>query len=161
MQERITFFDQVYGIGLRIAAGSGRSWMDQPGGDPQHAHCQIDLPGDTLLPSTDLKQRLTSGVFFLAWDDVLRFADELTDLAVAPSAETASLGDRSTRLSVRIRPDGRLRAEAVIAQGHHVAITVRCQTLWDWHFGVREDLPALAARLRSAVSKTRPPNRQM
>jgi hypothetical protein len=59
-------------------------------------------------------------------------------------------------VKIRMRRDGRLRAETAFTQGHHVKITLRCQTLWDWHFGVRDDLPALADQVRTAVQLTRP-----
>jgi hypothetical protein len=54
-----------------------------------------------------------------------------------------------------MRRDGRLRAETAFTQGHHVTVTLRCQTLWDWYFGMRDDLPLLAHRIRT-VSRTRP-----
>jgi hypothetical protein len=34
VSERIMLFDPLHGLGLTIAAGSGRSWMEQPGGHP-------------------------------------------------------------------------------------------------------------------------------
>jgi hypothetical protein len=55
-----------------------------------------------------------------------------------------------------MRRDGRLRAETAFTKGYDVTITLRCQTLWDRHFGVRDDLPALADQVRTAVQLTRP-----
>jgi hypothetical protein len=182
MAERMTFFDPVHGIGLRIDAGSGRSWIDEPHGDPTHAHCRLDVPRDTLLATPDTlpasataaasaaasataaaaaaaepERRPTSGTFLIAWGDLLRFADHLTDLGSTDQEGTARLGDRFTAVSIHVRGDGRLQAETTFTQGHHVTMTLRCQTLWDRHFGVREELPALGDRIRTAVRLLRPP----
>ncbi|WP_428965894.1 hypothetical protein [Micromonospora fluostatini] len=158
MVERVSFFDAVHGIGLRVAAGSGRSWLEQPAGDPRHAHCQVDVPGDTLLPVPEPGPRPTSGTHFLAWDDLLRFADRLAALAAPGRVGAARLDDTGGLLTVRLRRDGRLRAETTFTQGHHVTLTVRCQTAWDRHFGTRADLPGLAGQVRAAVARTRPPH---
>jgi len=157
MAERITFFDPIHGIGLRVDAGSGRSWIDAPHGDPTHAHCRLDVPRDTLLATPEPEPRPTSGTFFIAWGDLLRFADQLTELGAADREGAARLGDRFAAVSVRVRSDGRLQAEATFTQGHHVTMTLRCQTLWDRHFGVREELPTLGDRIRTAVRLLRPP----
>lgn len=168
---RIAFFDPMHGIGLRVEGGSGRSWMEHPSGDPGHAHCRIDVPRDTLLPSLEPEPRPASNTLFVAWDDLLRFADQLAGLAAGNGAGngaasgagsgtgTVSLGDRATRLTIRMRHDGRLRAETAFTLGHHVTVTLRCQTLWTRHFGVREDLPDLADQVRAAVHHTRPRRR--
>jgi hypothetical protein len=144
MTVRIAFFDPVHGIGLRVAAGSGRSWQDQPDGDPRHAHCTLDLPADTLVPGGG---RPTSGTLFVPWTDLTAFAD---DLAALRAGDAARLGDAGTCLTIRMRRDGRLRAEAVFTTGHHVTTTVRCRTLWDWHHGTAADLPSLAVQVRTA-----------
>lgn len=141
--ERIAFFEPVHGIVLTVAAGSGRSWMDLPGGDPVHAHCRVDVPADLLLAGSDA--RPSSGTLFVTWAGLLRFADELT-------SGSAVLGDRATSLRVRRRRDGRLRAETTFTQGHHVSLTLRCQTPW-----TGTDPAALAATLRRAVERVRPP----
>ncbi|MEV6348449.1 hypothetical protein [Actinoplanes sp. NPDC051851] len=152
MAERISFFDVEYGIGLTIDGGSGRSWMDHPDGDPRHAHCRIDIPRDTLLATveatTESEPRPSSGTIFLTWDELLAFADRLDRLAVTGPG-TVTLGDGALR--VRLRRDGRLRATADFTQGHRVEIRVRCRTSWERDFGVRPELPALAARIRHAV----------
>jgi hypothetical protein len=156
MLERICFFDPVHGIGLCIDAGSGRSWQDEPGGDPRYAHCRIDIPRDTLLPWPEPDQRPSSGTFFVGWDAMAAFADQLAALGSAGQARSVRLGDHFAVLSVHMRHDGRLRAYARFTQAHHVRTTVRCQTLWDWHFGVRADLPALAGQIHTAVLRLRP-----
>ncbi|MBT8224511.1 MAG: hypothetical protein HKP61_19740 [Dactylosporangium sp.] len=157
-EERIAFFDPVHGIGLRLAAGSGRSWMDEPDGDPRHAHCRIDVPRDTLLaaPGPEPEPRPASDTLFVAWDGLLRFADQLAGLGAGGRAGAVGLGDRLATVTIRMRHDGRLRAETTFTQGHHVTITLRCQTLWDRHFGMRDDLPALADQVRTAVCLVRP-----
>ena len=142
------FFDPVHGIGLRIAAGSGRSWQDLPDGDPVHAHCTLDLPRDTLLPAPDGSERPSSGTLFVPWAALAAFAGDLG--ALRPGL-VVRLGNAGTSLAVRMRRDGRLRAEAVFTVGHHVTTTVRCHTRWDWHHGTAEDLPALARQLRDAT----------
>lgn len=150
MTARVMFFDPEHGIGLRIAAGSGRSWQDLPGGDPVHAHCTLDVPRDTLLPSLGQDERPSSGTLFVPWAHLAAFADDLEALRPGP-VSAVRLGDVGTSLAVRMRRDGHLRAEAVFTIGHHVTTTVRCRTRWDWHHGTAEDLPALAARLRDAA----------
>ncbi|MEV0563212.1 hypothetical protein [Dactylosporangium sp. NPDC050588] len=150
MTTRVVFFDPEHGIGLRIAAGSGRSWQDQPDGDPRHAHCSLDIPRDTLLPYMG-EERPCSDTLFVPWSDLAAFAD---DPAALQPGGTARLGDAGTALTIRMRRDGHLRAEAVFSVGHHVATTVRCRTLWDRHHGTPGDLPALADRIR-AVDRVR------
>jgi hypothetical protein len=150
MTQRIAFFHPEHGIGLRIAAGSGRSWMDLPDGDPVHAHCRIDVPRDTLVPTVEAEPRPSSGTLFVAWAELTRFADDLTALGDTGRAGVVAFGDRHAMLRVRLRRDGRLRAETVFTQGAHVAITVRCATLWDRHYGVRGELAGLAERVRAA-----------
>jgi hypothetical protein len=157
--ERIALFDPVHGIGLNIAAGSGRSWMEEPDGDSRQAHCYIDVPRDTLLASPEPEPRPRSGILFVAWDRLLHFADELAELGAADTAGTVALGDSLVVVRIQLRGDGRLRAETEFTQGHHVTITLRCQTRWDWHFGVRDNLPALADQMRTAVRLTRPGHR--
>jgi hypothetical protein len=130
--------------------------MDEPNGDPRHAHCRIDVPRDTLLASLEPDPRPTSGTLFVAWDNLLRFADQIAELGAVGRAGAVCLGDRFAMVRIRMRRDGRLRAETAFTQGHHVTVTVRCQTRWDWHFGVRADLPALADQIRTAVRRTRP-----
>lgn len=152
MSTRVTFFDPVHGIGLRIAAGSGRSWQDLPGADPVHAHCTLDVPRDTLLPAPDVDERPSSGTLFVPWADLAAFADDLE--ALRPGL-VVRLGDVGTALAVRMRRDGHLRAEAVFTAGHHVTTTVRCRTLWDWHHGTADDLPVLARQLRDAARHDR------
>ncbi|WP_327011104.1 hypothetical protein OHA72_29825 [Dactylosporangium sp. NBC_01737] len=147
MSTRVVFFDPAHGIGLRIAAGSGRSWQDQPGGDPVHAHCTLDIPADTLLPAPDERERPSSGTLFVPWAGLAAFAGDLEDLR---PGLVARLGDVGASLAVRMRRDGHLRAEAVFTVGHHVTTTVRCRTLWDWHHGTAADLPALARSIRAA-----------
>lgn len=144
MSTRVMFFDPVHGIGLRIAAGSGRSWQDLPGGDPVYAHCTLDVPRDTLLPAPDGQERPCSDTLFVRWTDLAAFAAGLR--ALRPGT-VARLGDARAGLAVRMRHDGNLRAEAVFTVGHHVSTTVRCRTLWDHHHGTAADLPALADRL--------------
>jgi hypothetical protein len=147
MSTRVVFFDPVHGIGLRIAAGSGRSWQDLPDGDPVHAHCTLDLPRDTLLPGGHEQDRPSSNTLFVLWTDLAAFASDLERLQ---PGLVVRLGDVGAFLAVRMRRDGHLRAEAVFTVGHHVTTTVRCRTLWDWHHGTAEDLPALALQIRAA-----------
>jgi hypothetical protein len=146
MSTRVVFFDPQHGIGLRVAAGSGRSWQDLPGGDPVHAHCTLDIPRDTLLPLA-VQDRPSSDTLFVLWTDLAAFAADLVDLR---PGLVARLGDAGASRTVRLRRDGHLRAEAVFTVGHHVTTTVRCRTLWDWHHGTAGDLPALAQQLRAA-----------
>ena len=154
MSTRVAFFDPEHGIGLRIAAGSGRSWQDLPGGDPVHAHCTLDIPRDTLLPTLNERDRPASDTVFVPWAGLAAFATDLENLR---PGQVARLGDVGTCLTVRMRRDGHLRAEAVFTVGHHVTTTVRCRTRWDWHHGTPEDLPLLARTIRAAHSVTIPP----
>jgi hypothetical protein len=105
MTERITFGHPVHGIGLTIAAGSGRSWMEEPGGDPRHAHLHLDVPSDTLIPVPAAPgPRLRSGTVLVAWNEVLRFSDALEALAGKARGEVALGGpDRHATLIVRLR----------------------------------------------------------
>ncbi|NEE04662.1 hypothetical protein [Phytoactinopolyspora halotolerans] len=80
----------------------------------------------------------------------------ITGWGFASESETVCLSDGRTLLRIQARRDGRLRAETRFALGHHVALTVRCSTWWDWHFGHREGLPALADHVRAAVSRAHP-----
>jgi hypothetical protein len=130
--------------------------MEEPDGDPRHAHCRIDVPPDTLFASVEQEPRPKSGTLGVAWDTLLRFADQLTELGAVGKAGTVGLGDRFAMVKIRMRRDGRLRAETAFTKGYDVKITLRCQTLWDRHFGVRDDLPALADQVRTAVQLTRP-----
>lgn len=160
----MAFFDPVHGIGLDVDAGSGRSGVDEPGGDPRHAHCRIDFPGDALLPTPPATPdagpgagpRPVSNTLFVAWDELLRFADRLAGLGETATASGVALGDRFAMVQIDLRRDGRLRARTAFTLGHHVKITVRCQTLWNLHFATRDDLPALADQVRDAVHRTRP-----
>jgi hypothetical protein len=147
---RVVFFDPEHGIGLRIAAGSGRSWQDQPGGDPVHAHCTLDVPRDTLLPSPTGHERPASGTLFVPWTELTAFTDDLERLR---PGRTARLVGTGAFLAVRMRRDGRLRAEARFTTGHHVTTTVHCRTRWDWHHGTAADLPALTRLLRAAPER--------
>src|SRR5437879_6896686 len=76
VQERVMFFDPGYGIGLTIAAGSGRSWMDQPDGDPVTAHLHVDVAGESIVVAGIVEdRRWRSHTGFVPWEELLEFAD--------------------------------------------------------------------------------------
>jgi hypothetical protein len=153
MAERIILFDPIHGVGLSIAAGSGRSWMEEPRGDPRHAHLHLDVPSGTLIPVPVAPgPRLHSGTIFVAWDDLLRFAAALEDLADQTSVEVtlAGRGEHET-LIVRRRDGDELQAEASFAVGHHVDLNIRCTTRW-----LSADAATTADQVRLAVRATRP-----
>ncbi len=142
---RIPFFDPVHGIGLTVAAGSGRSFMELPGGDPRHAHLQLDVPSDTLIPTAgEPGPRLRSDTVFVPWPALIRFADAVA----APHLTEARLDHV---LVVRRQADGQLQAEAAFSVGHHVQLEVRCRTWWG-----EGDLGAAARALRGAGAALRP-----
>ncbi|GIG60688.1 hypothetical protein Lfu02_50600 [Longispora fulva] len=149
---RVVFFEPPYGIGLAVAAGSGRSWMEQPGGDPVHAHLHVDVEGPATVPEV----RLRSGTGFVRWPDLNRFAAALEKLARAEQGSVELAAGPGFSLTVLLRADGRLRAETTFGIGHHVQVDVAAGTRWDWHFGTREALPDLAAGIRAAVREHRP-----
>ncbi|MGY0233616.1 hypothetical protein [Longispora urticae] len=152
---RLAFFDPVHGIGLTVAAGSGRSWMDEPDGDPRHAHLHVDVPGPLTVPGAE-ETRLRSGTGFVRWPDLDRFAAALDGLAREEQGSVELAGDPGFVLTVLLRADGRLRAEARFDTGHQLEIDVVARTRWDWHFGLRADLAGLAEQVRDAVRHHRP-----
>ncbi|WP_412542174.1 hypothetical protein R8Z50_06505 [Longispora sp. K20-0274] len=152
MSSRVVFFDPVHGLGLTVAAGSGRSWMDQPAGDPVHAHLHVDVEGPATVPEV----RLRSDTGFVRWPELDRFAAALRRLAGAEQGSAELAADPGFSLTVLLRADGRLRAETTFGTGHHVQVNVVAGTRWDWHFGLRADLPDLADQLRAAVRDNRP-----
>jgi hypothetical protein len=144
-----------------VAAGSGRSFVDEPGGDPKHAHLHLDVPSDTLIPTTDpVGPRLHSDTVFVGWADVLRFADALADLPGRHTGEatltggTALLAGAGATITVRLR-EGLLRVETAFAVGHRVELEVRCRTRWDAES--TGQCVARAEQVRAAVLATRPP----
>ena len=155
VMERIPFFHPVYGVGVSIAAGSGRSWMDQPDGDPVHAHLHLDIEGPLgTWDGTDV--RLVSHSGFVRWADLGRFAEELDRLAGLVEGAVDLHAAPGFRLTVRLREDGHLRTEVTFTVGHHIEVDVVARTSWTWHHGMRGDLPALADRLRDTVRAVRP-----
>jgi hypothetical protein len=158
MQHRLTLFDPEYGIGLSIDAGSGRSWLEQPDGDPVCAHLRLDVPADSLVVSDPRNPplRCTSDTGFVRWGGLLRFGHELE--ALAGSRRGAVVLDASTalRLTVRLRLDGRVRAEAAFRVRHRVDIDLKCRTRWDWHNGERRDLAGVSEQVRAAIEALRP-----
>jgi hypothetical protein len=157
VQERVMFFDPGYGIGLTIAAGSGRSWMDQPGGDPVSAHLNVDVEGESIVVAGIVEdRRWRSHTGFVPWEELLRFADRLDALAARETGTVELAARPGFRLVVRLREDGRTQAETAFEVGHHVHIGVVARTHWDWHEGTRQDLTDTAWRIRSVVRTRRP-----
>jgi hypothetical protein len=157
VQERVMFFDPGYGIGLTIAAGSGRSWVQTPAGDPVTAHLHVDVAGESIVVAGIVEdRRWRSRTGFVPWDELLRFADRLDALAAQGTGVAELAADPGFRLVVRLREDGRAQAETVFEVGHHVHIGVTARTHWDWHEGSRQDLTDTAWRIRSAVRTRRP-----
>lgn len=148
-QEDIALFDPIYGLRLSIKAGSGRSWMEQPDGDPVSAHLSITCDGDTLAPDT----RLHSYTGFVRWNDLLRFANQLDELAQQSEGGVDLDAAPGFVLTLRLDDTGRLQAEAQWATGHHLKIMTNVRTTW--HDGIRADLPRLAEQIRSAVRSRR------
>jgi len=152
---RIPFFDPVHGIGLTVAAGSGRSFMELPGGDPRHAHLQLDVPSDTLIPTPgEPGPRLRSDTVFVPWPDLIRFADALTSPRMTEARLTEARLTEARLvdvLIVRRQADGQLQAEAAFSVGHRVQLELRCRTWWG-----EGDLGATARALREAVAALRP-----
>jgi len=153
----VMFFDPGYGIGLTIAAGSGRSWMDQPDGDPVTAHLHVDVAGESIVVAGIVEdRRWRSHTGFVPWEDLLAFADRLDALAARESGTAEFAAEPGFKLVVRLREDGRVQAEVAFQVGHHVRIDVTACTHWDWHEGTRQDLTDTAWRIRSAVRTRRP-----
>jgi hypothetical protein len=67
--------------------------------------------------------RPTSGILFVAWDTLLRFADQLTELGAVSRAGTVGLGDRFAMVKIRMRRDGRLQAETAFT---HQRVPLEC-----------------------------------
>jgi hypothetical protein len=148
-------FDPEHGIGLSIAAGSGRSWIDEPEGDLVHAHVQVDVEGQAVLPDWR-PARWSSHVGIARWPELLRFAQDLETLATAPTGSVALNGRSGFVLTVRLRDDERIQAETAFRVGHHMEIELVARTPWNTAGG-RPDLTAAAERVREAVTACRPP----
>lgn len=147
--EDIVLFDPIYGLRLSIKAGSGRSWMEQPDGDPVSAHLSITCDGDTLAPGA----RPHSDTGFVRWND-LRFADRVDELAQRSKGGVDLDAAPGFVLSLRVDDNSPLRAEAKWTTGHRLKIVTNVRPTT--HDGTRTDLPRLAEQIRSAVRSRRP-----
>jgi hypothetical protein len=149
----VAVFHPTHGLSLSIAAGSGRSWIDEPDGDPRHAHLHVEVPVQAVShPCEDTRIRSHAG--FVRWDDLARFADRLDELAARAQGVVDLVGTAGFELVIRLREDDVVQAETAFSIGHHNDIDIRCRT---GDPADRDDLARLAQRVRAAVGALRPP----
>lgn len=129
--------------------------MDEPDGDPRHAHLHVDVPGPLTVPGAE-ETRLRSDTGFVRWPDLDRFAAALGGLAREGQGSVELVADPGFQFTVVLREDGRLRAVTRFGTGHQMEIDVVASTRWDWYFGLRADLVGLADQIRDAVLEHRP-----
>jgi hypothetical protein len=135
-------FDPEQGVSIEISAGSFRSWIDFPDGDPNHAHIWVTVPVGELGVGFP-RVRLRGHILLVTWAELDRFARDVRQLADR-SVGSASLHEDA--LTITVGQDDTVGVEVVLRTGFdpHYELQYRGGR------GTRADLADVADQLATA-----------